>query len=356
MALRILPPMTELEPYSYLRQRQFRLNPLLRQYNLRSPYTLDDHRELGRSLDRKILRLCPLQNLVYIGCCAAEVFNLVGAVTQQTAVLGGLALKKDRRQPRAQREIYDALPVGGEGHVGRNEQRIDPLACEFPERLLQLIGAAKSNGTRAIAAWAAAACVSRHCGTCSGFATLTSAARRAKRGSNSRMRSICLEASSSAKLVSPVTLPPGCERLFTKPNPTGSAPDAMTTGIVLVALAIARLAGNGAETMMFGLSATSSAARAGSFSRSPSANRYSRRTLRPSTWPRLRRPSRNASISRFKMPAAPALRKPMSADDDCCARAASGHVAAPPNSVMNARRFTSSFSRASKRKTALGEA
>src|SRR5262249_5202030 len=137
MALRILPPMTELEPYSYLRQRQFRLNPLLRQYNLRSPYTVDDQLELGRSLDRKILRLCALQNLVYIGCCAAEVFNLVGAVTQQTAVLGGLALKKDRRQPRAQREIYDAPPVGGEGHVGRNEQRIDPLACEFPKGLLQ---------------------------------------------------------------------------------------------------------------------------------------------------------------------------------------------------------------------------
>src|SRR5437016_2733134 len=110
------------------------------------------------------------------------------------------------------------------------------------------------------------------------------------------MRSICLEASSSAKLVSPVTLPPGCDRLFTRPKPTGSAPDAMTMGIALVALAIARLAGTGEETTTFGLSRTSSAARAGSRSRSPSANRYSKRTLRPSMWPRLRRPSRNASI------------------------------------------------------------
>ena len=35
----------------------------------------------------------------------------------------------------------------------------------------------------------------------------------------------------------------------------------------------------------------------------------------------------------------------------CCARAVNGHgTAAPPSSVMNARRFTSNFSRASKRK------
>jgi hypothetical protein len=34
----------------------------------------------------------------------------------------------------------------------------------------------------------------------------------------------------------------------------------------------------------------------------------------------------------------------------CCARAASGHAAAPPSSVMKARRFTAQFSRASDRK------
>src|SRR5262249_26990967 len=40
----------------------------------------------------------------------------------------------------------------------------------------------------------------------------------------------------------------------------------------------------------------------------------------------------------------------------CCARAASGHAAAaPPRSDMNSRRFTSNFSRATKRKIALRE-
>src|SRR5262245_25343930 len=34
------------------------------------------------------------------------------------------------------------------------------------------------------------------------------------------------------------------------------------------------------------------------------------------------------------------LRNPITGIDDCCARATSGHAAAPPTSVMNSRRFT----------------
>src|SRR5262249_51371701 len=48
---------------------------------------------------------------------------------------------------------------------------------------------------------------------------------------------------------------------------------------------------------------------------------------------------------------------PIRANLNCCARASPGHtIAAPLSSVMNSRRFTSSFSRASKRKIALREA
>jgi hypothetical protein len=50
------------------------------------------------------------------------------------------------------------------------------------------------------------------------------------------------------------------------------------------------------------------------------------------------------------------LKNPITGIAGCCARAASGHDAtAPPSSVMNSRRFTSNFSRASKRKIALRE-
>ena len=58
---------------------------------------------------------------------------------------------------------------------------------------------------------------------------------RVSPGRNSRIRSSCFDASASAKLVSPVTLPPGCDRLCTSPNPTGSAPVDITIGIFLVA-------------------------------------------------------------------------------------------------------------------------
>jgi hypothetical protein len=44
---------------------------------------------------------------------------------------------------------------------------------------------------------------------------------------------------------------------------------------------------------------------------------------------------------RRKCPGDPALRKPVTGIAGCCARAASGQVAAaPPSSVMNSRRFT----------------
>src|SRR5215468_9959189 len=65
----------------------------------------------------------------------------------------------------------------------------------------------------------AAILVSRSCGTCNWFVTLTSKPKRARWGNISRSKSICLEASISAKFARPVTLPPGWERLATKPKP-----------------------------------------------------------------------------------------------------------------------------------------
>src|SRR5262249_35870489 len=82
--------------------------------------------------------------------------------------------------------------------------------------------------------------VSRSCGTCSRLVTFTSKPKRVRRGSISRRKSICLEASISAKFARPVTLPPGWERLAINPKPTGSAPVAMTIGIVLVVFRAAR--------------------------------------------------------------------------------------------------------------------
>src|SRR5204863_72365 len=82
-------------------------------------------------------------------------------------------------------------------------------------------------------------------------------------------RSSCFDESSSAKLLTPVMLPPGCARLFTSPKPTGSAPVPITIGIVLVAFWTAKLAARGPETMTLGLRRTNSFAKSGSRSMTP---------------------------------------------------------------------------------------
>ena len=80
-----------------------------------------------------------------------------------------------------------------------------------------------------------------------------------------------------------MTLPPGRERLSTSPILSGYEEVVITIGIVLVACLAARIACVPDATMMSGLSATSSIARAGKRSGLPSDHRHSIVTLRPST-------------------------------------------------------------------------
>src|SRR5215470_16536276 len=90
--------------------------------------------------------------------------------------------------------------------------------------------------------------------------------------------------------------PPGRLRLATTPNPTGSAPRLKTMGIVVVAALAASTAG------------------------APPPE-----TITLTCW-------RNGAADA-------ALRNPITGIAGCCARAASGHAAAPPRSVMNWRRL-----------------
>ena len=62
--------------------------------------------------------------------------------------------------------------------------------------------------------------------------------------------------------------------------------------------------------------------------------------FRPTTYPFSLRPSRNAAASRWKGSGDALWRNPTTGIAGCCARPAKGHaVAAPPSSVMTARRF-----------------
>ena len=138
----------------------------------------------------------------------------------------------------------------------------------------------------------------------------------------------------------PVVLPPGRARLSTKPPPTGSA---ITNTIGTVRVACCSAAYESAtggqddvrrERDQFG----------GVFLRmrsaSPAAQRVSIRTLRPRSSPALQ-PCRMRDSGPALLDCPRLGHKHADAPHalGCCARAASGHAAAPPSSVMNSRRL-----------------
>src|SRR2546426_494570 len=121
------------------------------------------------------------------------------------------------------------------------------------------------------------------------------AATRESVGTASLRTSSRLPLTAGAREDSPVMCPPGRARLATRPSPTGSPLTAMTMGIVVVACWAARSATVPSTTRMSTGSRTSSTTSAGSRSACPSAKRYSRAMVRPSTYPRSRSPCRKAS-------------------------------------------------------------
>src|SRR5260370_42161456 len=139
--------------------------------------------------------------------------------------------------------------------------------------------------------------------------------------------------------ITPVKLVAGRLRLATRPSRTGSLPVAKTTGTV-VAAALAESAPGVLAPITAAFRSIRSATRADSRSLRPSAQRCSMTTLRPSTKPASVRPRRNAARRCSNDADGVLRRKPTTGIAGCCARAASGHAlaAAPPSSVMNARR------------------
>src|SRR5262245_16283379 len=158
---------------------------------------------------------------------------------------------------------------------------------------------------------------------------------------------ICLRCSSHlppmeySKSSKPVMLPPGRARLSTKPPPTESATAANTTGTVRVTCCNSPKAELPLARMTSGARATNSAAYLRVRSVSPPPQRLSIRMLRPTAQPASCNPCRNAAWRACVSGSSAAwyisvpTRRTRSRD---CPRAASGHVVAPPSSVMNSRR------------------
>jgi len=166
-------------------------------------------------------------------------------------------------------------------------------------------------------------------------------AARVKRGAISRNSSSHLPPIAPSSLMKPVTLPPGRARLPTKPAPTGSETTAKTTGIVRVSFASAAVTGVVPASITSGRRSTNSFAKVCALSTLALVQRMSIRRLRPSTQPNSASPCKNAtshvrySGTSSDQPSRTPIRRIVSI---CCARAASGHAAAPPIKVMNLRR------------------
>jgi hypothetical protein len=136
-------------------------------------------------------------------------------------------------------------------------------------------------------------------------------------------------------------LPPGREKLRTRPAATGLPLDANTIGIVLVARLVASEPGVPVVTMTSGLRRTNSAAKPGRRLSRPSAQRNSTTKVSPSTYPSSRSFCRKAPTTCDSWDGDEGPRNPMREVLPVCARARTGHVAAAPSRLMNSRRLMS---------------
>ncbi len=151
-----------------------------------------------------------------------------------------------------------------------------------------------------------------------------------------------------SKLLNPVMLPPGRDKLCTKPDSTGSEMFTNMIGITLVPFLSAAAVGVERATNTSGLSMTNSRANASARAALLPAKRTSTRMLCPSIQPSSVSPCRNAANSTW--PAASSSAKDTSIPT-CrtrsagCARPARGQaigqpaVATLPTPAMNSRRF-----------------
>ena len=129
--------------------------------------------------------------------------------------------------------------------------------------------------------------------------------------------------SSGDKLAFPVTLPPGCARLVTRPVPTGSTELVITMGMVLLAPFAADGVAPPEVTITSTFSRTRSAASSGSRSDFCSANRYSMVIFFPSIQPSLLSSWRNESMRTAIPEAVLESRKPMRGTFPVCCASAS---------------------------------
>src|SRR5947209_1576274 len=245
-----------------------------------------DQLELGGLLDGQVAGLCTLEDLIHVGSGTPIQIGKVRSIGHKAPGIDKLPPWVHCRQPVLCRQVHEASSLTEEHGAYQHSQstrarpghvREGPVEVLRPSRLNELkphpqrprrdVGFLQYVLIRAfaLATW------------------LPEGSDPTDPGTACVSCSRPLPTSSGPRPVNPVTLPPGRARLVTSPLVTGSPAAAKTMGTVLVACLAARAWGVPPATMTSTLSATSSAARAGSRSNFPSASRYSITTLPLST-------------------------------------------------------------------------
>src|SRR5215469_16874914 len=264
---------------------------------------------------------------------------ILASVAHQSAGFGNLTVSGYQGNQVACCQGGKLRASDGEQGTGSDEKCVRPFALEWRE------GAPISRPFLALRTWICMPMARAADSACSNVVLAvvvlvgsTSTATRVAAGTNSRRSCNRFVTCSTEKILIPVKFPPGRARLSTRPSLAGSSAATKRIGIV----AVAALAANAAGTVAVAIAATRRRARslasAGNLSISFSPERYKTDTFSPSTKPACLRPCRNprscsSSIDR-------GARNPTTGIADCCACAASDHVAVPPSNEMKVRRLT----------------
>ncbi len=157
------------------------------------------------------------------------------SVAHQSADLGKITRRIDRRQRVARRQRDDLYPTVDEQASGHDQECIGPLLRQAGKRNVDL--AAVAGAEELDLPPDGRSCRLQVLGPGSAFGSfgLKSAAKRAAPGSSSCSSPSRLVPVSTLMALIPVTLPPGRLRLATRPSWTGSPPVRKTIGIVVVA-------------------------------------------------------------------------------------------------------------------------
>src|SRR5262249_12006376 len=232
--------------------------------------------------DRQVRRLRALEDATGIDADLMVDIGKIGSVAHQPAGFGKVTcrIRRGDRMARCQVDQLDT-PAEEEG-IRADEKSIWPLAHESGKGYINLTAGAGLEGLDSQSDSASSRFDVSYCNY--GSPRSTSTATRVAVGTISRRSSSRFATNSPVRKLTPVRLPPGRDRLATKPRLTGSSLMLKTIGIVEVApLSAKTAAGPPTAVMTVTCRRTRSAANSGSRSIRFSAQRYTIVTFSPST-------------------------------------------------------------------------